>query len=115
GFFLAMPMSMLAAKAGISTTCRALLDPRALLFPKKAMIAVSLVGALTALLGVARPAREATKLDVAKTLMPRFLEDRAKSGGRRTRAVIAIGLPFAMLLYLLMRPFFKSALPSLTF
>jgi putative ABC transport system permease protein len=56
------------------------------------------------------------RLDVAKALRPRFLsEDGALETARRTRSVTLIALPFAVLVYALMRPFFRRALPSLTF
>jgi putative ABC transport system permease protein len=115
GLVASVPMAFVAAAIGMSTTGRARLSPGALTHPWKWMIVFAAVGALTALLGVLRPARDVLRLDVARALRPRFLADDAQRASRRTRGVTLIALPFATLVYLLMRPFFRQALPSLTF
>jgi putative ABC transport system permease protein len=116
GFLAAIPMAYMAAKAGITTTGRARIPLVALWFPVKRMVLVSAIGAATALLGVIRPARDVLRLDVPSTLRPRFLEEEGpRLAARRTRGVTLIALPFALLVYTLMRPFFRNALPSLTF
>jgi putative ABC transport system permease protein len=87
-----------------------------MVFPWGKMAVIALVGAFMALLGVLRPARDVRCLDVPQTLRPRFLErEGPKALARRTRGIALIALPFTMLVYLLMRPFFRNALPSLTF
>jgi putative ABC transport system permease protein len=116
GFAASVPMAYLAAAGGITTTGRAAIDPRHMYFPWGWMALFALVGAATALLGVLRPARDVLRLDVARALKPRFLEeDGARAAARRTRGITLIALPFAALVYALMRPFFRQALPSLTF
>ena len=116
GFLGAVPMSMVAAAIHMSTTGRVQLDAAHLRYPWGWMALFALVGAGTALLGVLRPARDMLRLDVALALRPRFLaEDGARSAARRTRGMTLIALPFAVLVYSLMRPFFRRALPSLTF
>jgi putative ABC transport system permease protein len=114
GYLASMPMAVLGAAVGITTTGRARIPPMHLVYPRRAMALVAVVGALVALLGVIRPAREVLRLDVAKTLRPRFLEE-GSDAARRARGVTLIALPFSVLVYLLLRPFFKEALPSLTF
>ena len=116
GFVATIPMAWLAAKAGITTTGRARIAMARLVFPWGKMAVIALVGALMALLGVLRPARDVLRLDVPQTLRPRFLErEGPKALAQRTRGITLVTLPFAMLVYLLMRPFFRNALPSLTF
>jgi putative ABC transport system permease protein len=114
GFVAAIPLAKVAALAGITTTGRSTID--AVTYPFGKMALVSLVGAATALLGVAHPARDAYRLRVAETLAPRFLErDAARAAARRTRGTTLVALPFTLLVYVLMRPFFKNAVPSLAF
>jgi putative ABC transport system permease protein len=85
-------------------------------FPVGRMLVVSLVGGGTALLGVLRPARDLYRLDLAQTLRPRFVEQQGLgAAARRTSGVTLIALPFMLLVYILMRPFFRNALPSFTF
>jgi putative ABC transport system permease protein len=115
GLVASVPMAFVAAAIGMSTTGRARLSPGALTHPWKWMVVFAAVGALTALLGVLRPVRDVLRLDVARALRPRFLADEAQRASRRTRGMTLIALPFATLVYLLMRPFFRQALPSLTF
>jgi putative ABC transport system permease protein len=116
GLAASVPMAYAAAMAGITTTGRARLALRSLTFPWDRMALVSAVGAITALLGVLRPVRDVLRLDVARTLRPRFLDDEGpRAAARRARAVTLIALPFTALVYALMRPFFQRALPSLTF
>jgi putative ABC transport system permease protein len=116
GFVATIPMAWLAARAGITTTGRARIAMARLAYPWGKMAVIALVGAFMALLGVLRPARDVLRLDVPQTLRPRFLErEGAKALTRRTRGIALIALPFTMLIYLLMRPFFRNALPSLTF
>jgi putative ABC transport system permease protein len=118
GLFAAIPLSYLAARAGITTTGRSRIWWWTLGFPMRRMLLIAAVGAATALLGVLRPVRDVLRLDVTRTLRPRFLDDEAGGASamsRRTRGITLITLPFATLVYVLMRPFFRSALPSLTF
>ena len=116
GFLASVPMAYLAAAAGITTTGRARIALRGMIFPWRWMALFALVGAGTALLGVLRPARDMLRLDVARALRPRFLEEEgARAASRHTRGITLIALPFAALVYALMRPFFRQALPSLTF
>lgn len=116
GFVATIPMAWLAAKAGITTTGRSRIVMELMYFPWKRMALIALVGAFMALLGVFRPARDVLRLDVPQTLRPRFLErEGPKALARRTRGITLVAVPFMMLVYLLMRPFFQNALPSLTF
>jgi len=116
GSLAAVPLSYLAAAAGITTTGRAQIGLAELWFPVRQMAVVGLVGASIAVLGVLRPARDILRLEVANTLAPRTLGDgegsKTKPGGRGMSVLI---LPFAVMVYVLMRPFFRNALPSLTF
>jgi putative ABC transport system permease protein len=116
GFLLTVPMSYAAAAAGITTTGRARIAVAALRFPWAGMGLVSAIGAGMALLGVLRPVRDVLRLDVPGALRPRFLaEEGARGAARRTKGITLIALPFMVLVYVLMRPFFRRALPSLTF
>ncbi len=116
GFVASIPMAVVAAAVGMTTTGRNRIHPAHMTFPWGWMALFALVGAGTALLGVLRPALDMLRLDVARALRPRFLaEDGARGAARRTRGVTLIALPFAVLVYALMRPFFRQALPSLTF
>jgi len=116
GFVFAVPIAFLAAAVGITTTGRSHISVRHMVFPWGWMAVFAAVGAATALLGVLRPARDVLRLDVARALRPRFLEEEgARGAARRTRGITLIALPFAALVYALMRPFFRQALPSLTF
>jgi putative ABC transport system permease protein len=116
GFVAAIPMAWLAAKAGITTTGRSRIAASHLWFPWGKMAVIALVGAFMALLGVLRPARDVLRLDVPQTLRPRFLErEGPRATARRTRGITLVALPFTLLVYILMRPFFRNALPSLTF
>ena len=114
GILLAVPMSVLAAKAGITTTGRS--EISRMWLPLRSMFVVGLIGALTALLGVLKPAREMLRLDVPSTLRPRFLAQGGPQMARRqATGVTLITLPFMALLYVLMRPFFRELIPSLAF
>jgi len=117
GFVASVPMAFLAAAAGMTTTGRSRIELRHMHYPWKWMALFALVGAATALLGVARPARDMWRLDVARALRPRFLDDEGTraAAARKNRGITLIALPFATLVYALMRPFFRNALPSLTF
>lgn len=116
GLLASVPMAFVAAAIGMTTTGRSRIYPAAMHYPWRWMALFALVGAATALLGVLRPARDMLRLDVAGALRPRFLAgDAARAGARRTRGITLIALPFAVLVYALMRPFFRRALPSLTF
>jgi putative ABC transport system permease protein len=116
GAFAAVPLALLAARFGMTTTGRATIELRHFLFPKKQMALVALIGAFTSLLGVVRPARDLLRLDVAKALRDSSSEATdAASSSRRSSGVMLLALPFLALLYALMRPFFRRALPSLTF
>ena len=116
GFLLTIPMSYGAAAAGITTTGRARIALGAVWFPWGRMALVSAIGAGMAVLGVLRPVRDVLRLDVPSALRPRFLEGQgARDAARRTKGITLIALPFMMLVYVLMRPFFRRALPSLTF
>lgn len=115
GVLLTIPLAKLAALAGITTTGRARISR--LTIPWDEVLLVAFVGVFTALLGVLRPARDIFRLRVAETLLPRFLttEDEARAARRRTSGTTLVTLPFMALVYGLMRPFFREALPSLTF
>jgi putative ABC transport system permease protein len=102
----------MAAFAGITTTGRSQIYW--IWFPWRLMITVSAIGGFTALLGIARPLREVLKLDVARTLRPQFFE-MSVSRKSRTSGVTLIAIPFMVLLYVLIRPFFLEVLPSLAF
>jgi putative ABC transport system permease protein len=116
GLLAAIPMAYVAARAGITTTGRSRISIFELWFPWKRMALISLVGGAVALLGVLRPARDVLRLDVAQTLRPRFLDSSGPmAAARRTRGVTLVALPFMLLVYILMRPFFQNAVPSLTF
>lgn len=116
GFLASVPMAAMAAMAGITTTGRLRIPLRTLEIPWGSMALVAAIGAVTALLGVLRPARDVLRLSVAETLRPRFMErEGPRATARRARSVTLLVLPFMSLVYGLMRPFFKSALPSLTF
>jgi putative ABC transport system permease protein len=112
GFVLTPPLSILAAVNGITTTGRARISW--LYFPWKKMIAVSAIGALTAVLGAWRPMRELMRLPVARTLRGQG-ETPAEGRRRRTSGLTLVTLPFGLLLYVLIRPFFREVLPSLAF
>lgn len=114
GFLLAFPMTLAAARLGITTTGRARIGW--IDFPIRAMLLVSSIGGLTALLGVIPPARAILKLSVPETLRPRFLDGEAgRDFSRRTSGITLIVVPFMVLLYVLIRPFFREILPSLAF
>lgn len=116
GLLGSVPMAYASAMMGITTTGRARIALRAITLPWDRMALVAVVGAGTALLGVLRPVRDVLRLDVARTLRPRFLDDEGpRAAARRARAVTLVALPFTALVYVLMRPFFQRALPSLTF
>jgi putative ABC transport system permease protein len=116
GLVATVPIAYLAAAAGMSTTGRARLPPNGLHYPWRWMLVAALVGWVTALLGVLRPARDMLRLDVGRALAPDAAArtEGAKPTGK-TRGVGVLALPFAALVYALMRPFFRDALPSLTF
>lgn len=112
GFLATPPLSVMAAIAGITTTGRSQLYW--LTFPWKTMAFVSLVGAGTAVLGVLRPLKEVLALDVAATLRPRYLEEGGAAVTKRSGLTV-LAVPFMVLLYVLIRPFFVEVLPSLLF
>jgi putative ABC transport system permease protein len=112
GVLAAIPLSYAAAFAGITTTGRARIHVDEISLPVGRMIGVALIGGATALLGVIRPVREILRLQVADTLAGR---DGAAAASTRVRGLARIALPFTALLFVLLRPFFKSALPSLAF
>ncbi len=99
GFALAVPMSLLASRAGFTTTGRAVI--RSLSFPWATMLGLAGVGAATAVLGVLRPVRALLRLDVARTLVPRFMEGGATTGaergGRAALGLLGLGLAWAAL------------------
>lgn len=113
GVLAAVPLSFLAAAAGMTTTGRARIHLHEMTLPLGRMGVVALIGGATALLGVVRPVREILRLPVADALAGRTTE--AAPGSTRVRGLARIALPFTALLFVLMRPFFKSALPSLAF
>ena len=116
GLLLTVPMSYGAAAAGITTTGRARIAPGAVWFPWGRLGLVSAISAGMAMLGVLRPVLDVLRLDVPSALRPRFLEEQgARAAARRTKGITLIALPFMVLVYVLMRPFFRRALPSLTF
>ncbi|MEO7327506.1 MAG: ABC transporter permease, partial [Minicystis sp.] len=116
GFLVAIPMAYLAARAGITTTGRSRIVLRTLRYPWGPMLRISLIGAFMAVLGVLRPARDMLRLKVSEALRPRFLEHEG-SGliAKRTSGITLVAIPFMLLVYILLRPFFRNALPSLTF
>jgi len=80
------------------------------------MLAVSLLGGLTALLGVVPPVRRILKLRAPDTLRPRFLDaEHARAYGRKTSGITLVTVPVALLVYGLLRPLFREVLPSLAF
>lgn len=114
GLVLAVPMTLLAARLGITTTGRARIGW--IWFPWRDMLVVSAIGAFTALLGVLPPVRNILRMRVPDTLRPRFLDgEHARAFGRRTSGITLIVVPFMVLLYVLIRPFFREVLPSLAF
>ncbi|MCB9647079.1 MAG: ABC transporter permease [Deltaproteobacteria bacterium] len=113
GVFFTPPLSAAAAMAGITTTGRSHLYW--LFFPWKKIFIVAIVGAFTAVLGVASPLREVLRLDVAKTLRPQFIEGKEGAARRRPRGLTIIAFPMMVLMYVLIRPFFVEVLPSLAF
>lgn len=114
GVLAAIPLSAVAARAGITTTGRARIDWRVMTLPFDRMGIVALIGGATALLGVIRPVREILRLPVADALAGRTGEEHGGRGAR-VRGLARIALPFSALLFVLLRPFFRSALPSLAF
>lgn len=115
GFAAALPLAWLAAKGGITTTGRSRILVQKLVFPYGPMLLVAVIGGLTALLGVIRPVREALRVDVARTLRPRFVAEGAGQLRRRMRGATLLALPFTVLVYVLMRPFFQRSVPMLAF
>jgi putative ABC transport system permease protein len=118
GFTAAPPLAIAAAAFGITTTGRSTIALDEMSFPWRTMLAVSAVGAVTAMLGVARPLADILRLDVARNLRPQFLEDAERFRLRdasRASGLTLIALPFMILLYILIRPFFREVLPSLAF
>lgn len=114
GFLLSIPMTGIAAIIGITTTGRSRID--SIDFPWPEMLAVSIVGGLTSLLGVLPPVRKILRMSVPETLRPRFLDaEHARAFGRKTSGITLIVVPFTLLLYGLMRPLFREILPSLAF
>ncbi len=113
GVLAAVPLSFVAAAAGMTTTGRARIHLHEMTLPLGRMGVVALIGGATALLGVVRPVREILRLPVADALAGRTTE--AAPGSTRVRGLARIALPFTALLFVLMRPFFRSALPSLAF
>lgn len=114
GLLLAVPMTYVAARFGITTTGRARIV--SIEFPWAQMLAVSLLGGLTALLGVVPPVRRILKLRAPDTLRPRFLDaEQARAYGRKTSGVTLVVLPMGLLVYGLLRPLFREVLPSLAF
>lgn len=111
GYVAAVPMSVAAAFAGITTTGRAQIYW--MRFPWTTMLIVAAIGASCALLGVLRPALGVLRMDVAATLAPRFVNEPHNTGWRLQ--LTPLTLPFVALLYVLMRPFFSELLPSLAF
>ncbi|WP_437913924.1 FtsX-like permease family protein [Sorangium sp. So ce302] len=114
GLLGSIPLAYLAAKAGITTTGRARIPLNAIVLPWSAMLLVCGTGALTALLGVLRPVRDALRLDIARALRPRFVEGGAEQR-RRMRGVTLLALPFMVLVYGLLRPFFQESVPLFAF
>lgn len=114
GFVMAIPMTYLAAAVGITTTGRSRIE--SISFPWPEMLSVSALGGLTALLGVVPPVRRILKLKAPDALRPRFLDaEQARAFGRKTSGVTLVTLPFALLVYGLLRPLVHEVLPSLAF
>lgn len=113
GFLIAPPLALAAAALGITTTGRSTINW--VWFPWRLMLAISALGAVTAVLGVVRPLIEVLRLDVAFTLRPQFLAPSSRKKRSKTSGVALITLPFMAILYILIRPFFFETLPSLAF
>ncbi|MFO0591988.1 MAG: FtsX-like permease family protein [Polyangiaceae bacterium] len=113
GVIGAIPLSYAAAIAGMTTTGRARIHVHGMTLPLARMTIVAAIGGATALLGVIRPVRDILKLPVADALAGRAHEK--VTGPTRVRGLARIAMPFAALLFVLMRPFFERALPSLAF
>ena len=113
GVLGAIPLSYAAAIAGMTTTGRARIHIHGMTLPLAQMAIVAAIGGATALLGVIRPVREILRLPVADALAGRATEK--QSGPTRVRGLARIAMPFTMLMFVMMRPFFERALPSLAF
>lgn len=113
GVLAAVPLSYVAAAAGMTTTGRARIHVHEMTLPLARMGVVAAIGGATALLGVIRPVREILRVPVADALAGRGAAEGAKA--TRVRGLARIALPFTALLFVLLRPFFRSALPSLAF
>ncbi len=113
GMFASVPMALVAGWSGISTTGRVKLSW--LHFPWKILILVSAIGGVTAVLGVLKPLRDVLKLDVPTNLRPQFMENVEGVVPRKASGITLIAIPFMVLLYVLVRPFFFEVLPSLAF
>lgn len=113
GVIGAIPLSFMAALAGMTTTGRARIHVDEMTLPIGRMVIVAAIGGATALLGVIRPVREILRLPVADALAGRTAEETA--GPTKVRGLARIAMPFMILLFVVMRPFFKRALPSLAF
>ena len=110
GLVASVPMSLVATSMGFTTTGRAVIyDVR---FPWPEMIGMSALGGVIGVLGIIRPALSILRLDVARTLMPRALSDRAPR--RQTSRLIAALVIAAPVFYALVaRPILQSRLTSL--
>ncbi|HEU5074006.1 MAG TPA: FtsX-like permease family protein, partial [Polyangiaceae bacterium] len=114
GFVLAIPMTYVAARLGITTTGRARIA--SIVFPWGEMFGVSVLGGLTALLGVVPPVRRILRLHAPDTLRPHFLDaQQARAYGKKTSGITLVVLPMGLLVYGLLRPLFSEVLPSLAF
>lgn len=112
GIVLTPPLAYTAAYMGITTTGLSRLYW--LWFPWKRIGFVAAVGAFTALLGIAKPLWDVLRLDVAGTLRPHFIDDHDQNAAQRS-GMWLLALPFMVLVYALVRPFFVNMLPSLAF
>lgn len=112
GVIAAVPLAYLAAAAGMTTTGRARIHLDEMTLPFGRMAVVAAIGGATALLGVIRPVREILRVPVADALAGREGEAPKTT---RVKGLARIALPFMALVFALLRPFFRSALPSLAF
>ncbi len=82
-------------EGGHPTTGRARIPLNAIVLPWSAMLLVCGTGALTALLGVLRPVRDALRLDIARAPCARAFVEGGAEQRRRMRGVTLLALPFA--------------------
>jgi putative ABC transport system permease protein len=116
GLVTAIPLSLLAARLGVTTTGHLKIAPASMDFPWPGMALASLVGAAMALLGVVGPVRKALRLGIAGALRPGFLSGEGpRPSARRTPIALIVAPVLLAAHYLWLRPFTQRALPTLPF